>query len=570
MYPKPVVSLFSTVRDIERLRQIVVVLGRHGFGEIVQRTGLGGAVRRQGESEPPPPRSEATGIKVGTRIRMVLEDLGPSFVKLGQILSTRSDLIPADIIEELKLLQENALPLPFSDLRAQLEQELGAPVEEVYVDFDEQPLASASIAQVHRARLRVPERAGQDASPEVVVKIQRPGIKNIVERDIELLFILARAIDRSIPEARIYNPVGLVREFAQSMSAELNFNEEASHAARFAAAFHDRPEARFPLVYLEASARQVITLEFLPGKKLKHALESGYSGEAIAKTTLHVLLKQIFEDGFFHADPHPGNLLILGEPDAPVIGMIDLGLVGRLSPELRDKTIDLMVAAARQDARAVADALYSIGRPTKRIDRREYNSHVTGLAEKYLGKPLKEIEISALIRDIVQGALRFGLEIPPEFLMLIRTLMTVEGVGKEIYPDLDVLSETRPYFVSLLKARYSPERLGNEALRMVAKFSDTAGGMPEKLDEFMDELLRGNIVVKTSDGGLERASEILGRHIFSGLGMASLIGGGSLLVAGGAAPIPGWVMMGAAAAWGLIHAVRAFFRRRGPARRESR
>jgi ubiquinone biosynthesis protein len=557
-----VVSIFSTVRDIERLRQIVVVLGRHGFGEVVQRTGLGRAVRKQGESEPPPPHSVPANIKVGTRIRMVLEDLGPSFVKLGQILSTRSDLIPTDIIEELKLLQENAQPLPFSDLRGQLEQELGAPVEEVYAEFDEKPLASASIAQVHRAKLRVPE----GEAPEVVVKIQRPGIKNIVDRDIELLFILARALDRSIPESRIYNPVGLVREFATAMSSELNFNEEASHAARFSATFHDRPEARFPKVYPEASARNVITLEFLPGKKLGKAIESGYSGGAIAKTTLHVLLKQIFEDGFFHADPHPGNLLILGEPEAPVIGMIDLGLVGRLSPELRDKTIDLMVAAARQDARAVADALYAIGRPTKRIDRREYNNHVTGLAEKYLGKPLKEIEISALIRDIVQGALRFGLEIPPEFLMLIRTLMTVEGVGKEIYPDLDVLSETKPYFVHLLKARYSPERLGNDALRMVAKFSDTAGGMPEKLDELMDELLRGNLVVRTSDSGLREASEILGRHVFSGLGVASLIGGGSLLLSSGLAPIPGWIMIGAAAAWGLIHALRAFFRRRRPAR----
>lgn len=555
-----VVSLFATVRDIERLRQIVLVLGRHGFGEVVQRTGLGRAVRRQGESEPPPPRSDTASIKVGTRIRMVLEDLGPSFVKLGQILSTRSDLIPADIIEELKLLQENAQPLPFSELKPQLEQELGAPVEALYEDFDERPLASASIAQVHRARLKQTE--GQGPGPEVVVKIQRPGIKNIVERDLELLFILARALDRSIPEARIYNPVGLVREFARAMSAELNFNEEASHAARFADAFHDRGGARFPKVYPEASARQVVTLEFLPGQKLGKALESGYSGEAIAKTTLRVLLQQIFEDGFFHADPHPGNLLILGEPEAPIIGMIDLGLVGRLSPELRDKTIDLMVAAARQDARAVADALYAIGRPTKRVDRREYNEHVTGLAERYLGKPLKEIEVSALVRDIVQGALKFGLEIPPEFLMLIRTLMTVEGVGKEIYPDLDVLSETKPYFVTLLKARYSPERLGNEALRMVARFSDTAGGMPEKLDELMDELLRGNLTVKTSDGGLREASELLGRHVFSGLGVAALIGGGSLILASGAPSLPGWIMLGGAALWGLLHSFRAFLRRR--------
>ncbi len=567
------VSLVSTVRDIERLRQILLVLGRHGFGEVVQRAGLGRLARRSADgpasspsSSPLAPSSgdaslepegQAQPLKrpgVGVRLRLVLQDLGPSFVKLGQILSTRSDLIPADIIEELKILQDRVPPVDFEELREQVEGELGAPIDELFSNFSKEPLASASIAQVHRARL--PSAEG-GAPSEVVVKIQRPKIKAIVERDIELLYLLARAIERSIPESRIYSPVGLVTEFDRSMTAELDFTREADHAERFRRAFADDPRARFPAVYPQASAKRVLTLEYLPGKKVEDAVRAGYSGEALARTALQVIFKQVFEHGFFHADPHPGNLLILGAPDKPVLGMIDLGLVGRLSPQLRDKTVDLMVAAVRQDAQGVADALYAIGTPTRRIDRVKYDAEVTFLAERYLGKPLYQIEVSALIRDIAYGAVKYGLEIPPEFVMLGRTLMTVEGVGKELHPDLDVFSELRPFFIELVKQRYSPERLSSELLRSVSRFGETAGQMPMKVDEILDDLRRGTLVVNARDPDMPQATDLLGRRIFSGFTVAALITGGSLLVSSGMGALAGYVMLGAAGVWLLGHASRA-------------
>ena len=553
-------SLLSAVRDIERLRQVVLVLVRHGFGEVVERSGVGRLVLKA--SDPVPALGEgAARQSVGPRLRRVLEDLGPTFVKLGQILSTRPDLLGPDVVLELKKLQDQVPPVPFPELKAEVEAELGKSIEQTFVHFDETPLASASIAQVHRAQLLRPSTEGELEAQvdEVVVKIQRPKIKATVERDIELLYLLARAIEQGIPEARIYAPVALVRQFDRAMTAELDFVEEADHAERFRRAFEGRTDARFPKVYRDLSARTVLTLEFLDGKKPQAAVLDGHSGERIAKAALGVLFKQIFEDGFFHADPHPGNLLIMGTPEAPVLGMIDLGLVGRLSPQVRDKTVDLMVAAVRQDSQGVADALYSLATPTRRVNRDEYNADVTRRAEKYLGKPLKEISMAAMIRDLVTGAAAHGLEIPPEFLMLGRTMMTVEGVGKELYPDLDMFSECRPYFTQLVLRRFSPERLGSDALRTLSRLGGTASGLPAKVDEVLDELRRGGLAVRAHDPALPAVSELLGRRLFSGLTVAALILGGSLLIALRPASEPlGTVMLSGAGVWAAGHLVRSW------------
>ena len=559
------VGILSTVRDIDRLRQIVGVLVRHGFGEIVQRTGLGRLAKRPSlDTSDLTPSEDESDVGFGERLRLVLQDLGPSFVKLGQIMSTRPDVIPPEIIVELKKLQDDVPTIEFDELRGLVETELGAPINELFTEFDTEPLASASIAQVYRAKL---QRGPGEVPADVAVKVQRPNIQATIERDIELLYIVARAIERSIPESRIYAPVGLVQEFDRSMTSELDFTREADNAERFRRAFEDDPAAAFPEVHRDSSSRRVLTLEFITGYKPFDAVDEGYDAEKIAKTGLAVLFKQVFEHGFFHADPHPGNILIHGDPDDPIFGLIDLGLVGRLSPQMRDKTVDLMVAAVRQDSKAVADALYSIGTPTKRIDRAKYDAEVTFLAERYLGKPLKEIEISYLIRDIAGGAMKFGLEIPPEFLMLGRTLMTIEGVGKELHPELDVFSEVRPYFLQLIARRYSPERIGADAMRMIAQIGGTAQSLPSKLDNLLDDLGRGDLVIRVNDPELPRATELLGRRVFSGLTIAAMIGGGSVLIASGNGQIPGYIMLGGAVFWVLGHGSRAFWTNRAMKRR---
>ncbi|MFW6051186.1 MAG: ABC1 kinase family protein [Myxococcota bacterium] len=542
-------SLLNTVRDLDRLRQIVTVFGRHGFGEVAQRTGLGGLLK--GRATEPPPK-----VEVGQRIRLVLQDLGPSFIKLGQIVSTRPDLIPEDVIVELKKLQDEVPPEPFEPIKQQIEADLGATIEELFEDLQETPLASASIAQVHRARLRT-----ADGPADVVVKVQRPRVRSTVERDVDLLYWLAHAVERSMPETRVYQPVKLVSEFDRAVTAEMDFAIEADNAERFAKNFEGVPFVKFPKVYRQASSRRVLTLEYLDGKKVYAALDAGMSGEAIAKRAVEVIIKQIFEDGFFHADPHPGNVFIMGTDEDPVIAMIDLGLVGQLTPKMRDRTIDLMVAAVREDYRGIADALWAIGSPREKVDRDAFEAEVTMLAQKYIGKRLQDIEMSALIRDLVYGARKYDIEMPPDFVMVGKALMTVEGVGKEIYPELDVFEEVKPYFLRLMYQRYSPERVTQDAIRSLMRLSSAAGEMPLQMQEILDDLRKGAFRLQVRDVSLRDAADTLGRRIFTGIGVASLfvsaailIGQGYPYVGGGAAVLgAGWA--------GLHHAALFLIRR---------
>lgn len=515
-------SLLTTVRDLERLRQIVAVLARHGFGEVVTRTELGSLLPgRRGQEEVRRP------MPFGVRLRKVLEDLGPSFIKLGQIISTRRDLIPDDVIDELKKLQDEVPPEPFEVIRSQVERELGCSLEELFDGFDETPLASASIAQVHRARLRRP-----DGPLEVAVKVQRPKVREVMAGDVDLLYWLAKAIERSMPESRLYQPGKLVEEFDRSVCAELDFSLEADNHERFRRNFERSTHARFPNVFRDASGKRVLTLEYLPGKKVYDAAATGTSPELLAKRSVEIIVQQIFEDGFFHADPHPGNIIIMGEPEDPVIAMIDVGMVGRLTPKMRDRSVDLMIATVREDYPGIANALYAIGTPTRKIDREAYQAEVGSLAQRYLGKKLRDIDFGDLIGDLIYGARKYGIEIPADFLMLGKSLMTVEGIGKEIYPELDILEEMRPHFLRLLKERYSPERMSEDAIRGLRRLSGAAAELPMQVEEILEDLRRGAFTVRSEQLRLESAADRLGRQTFNGLVVGSLFLAGAILLSG--------------------------------------
>ena len=389
------------------------------------------------------------------------------------------------------------------------------------------------------------------------MKVQRPNVHNVMARDIDLLYWLAKAIVRSMPESHLYRPISLVEEFDRSVTAELDFSLEADNHERFTVNFAENPHAKFPKVYRGASAKRVLTLEYLEGQKVYAAERSGVSGELIAKRAIEIIVQQIFEDGFFHADPHPGNIIILGSEGAPVIGMVDVGMVGRLSPKMRDRVVDLVLAAVREDYRGLADALWAIGRPTRKVDRDAYDAEVAALAGRYLGKRLKEIDLGALIRDLVMGSRKFGLEVPSEFLMLGKSLMTVEGIGKEIYPELDLLDEVRPYFLRLLQQRYSPERMTEDAFRGLRRLGAAAGEMPLQVEEILEDLRKGAFTVRTQQAQLEAAAERLGRRAFSGLIVSALILAGAILLSreqywlGGSA-------LGAGALYALLHSARVW------------
>lgn len=516
------VSIVHAARDLGRVRDISKVLVRHGFGEIATRLGL-----RRKAPDDPSSETRVTG-SIGVRIRNVLEDLGPSFVKLGQIASTRSDVLPPEVVSELKKLLDDVPPVPAAAIRQRIESSLGAPVGELYESFDDLPLAAASVAQVHRATLRTPEGLAQ-----VVVKVQRPGIAETIASDLDLLHTFAALLERAIPESRTYSPVGLVQEFDRAIQSELDFTTEKENAERFRSNFRDFPGARFPIVYAAASSKHVLTLEFLDGLKIYDAIREGFAGRDLARLAMQIIVKQIFEDGFFHADPHPGNVLVLGSATRPEYALIDLGMVGRLGPRMRDLTVDLMVAAAREDYDAVADAMYALATPTKKVEMRAFRANVALLAEKYLRRNLRDIDLSALISDLIGTATRYGLEVPPDFVLVGKALITIEGVGKEIAPDFDIIEESRPLFLDLLRKRYSPQRIGNELLRRVERLSGATSQLPEQLQEVLEDLRLGRLAIRITDTEARDTSDRLGRRIFSALvTSACLLTGTALVIQG--------------------------------------
>ncbi len=533
-------TILSAVRDLDRLRQIVAVLVRHGFGEILMRTPLASLVSGKAESKG----------TLGERARLVIQDLGPSFVKLGQIVSTRPDLFPPETIVELKKLQDRVPAVSYDDIKKQVEGELGVTIEEAFESFDAMPLASASVGQVHRAKLK-----GEDGIVrDVVVKVQRPMIRQLIERDVELLYILAQAVERAIPESRLYAPVKMVEEFDRAIMAELDFGLEADHAIRFAKNFEGEANVRFPKIHRQVSGKRVLVMEFFDGKKVYDAVAQAFDADKITRAMLGVIIKSIFEDGFFHADPHPGNILILGQPDAPVIGLIDLGLVGRLTPQLRDKTVDLLVACIQEDHRGIADSLLAIGTPTRKVDRRAFEAEVTRLSEKYLGKQLVDIELSALLRDFVDGAQKYGIEIPPDFMMVGKAVATIEGVGKEIAPHFDLYEEMKPYFLRLMAQRYAPERMLPELLRSLSRISGAATEFPEQAQEILEDLRKGRLEIRTRDPEGAMPYDVLGRRLYSGLVVSGLMIGSANLFAANSIWLGGLFFVGGLV-WGGGHIV---------------
>lgn len=499
------VSIVHAARDIGRIRDISAVLVRHGFGEIASRLGI----RRKGDGDKDLSPPEAT---LAVRLRRVLEDLGPSFVKLGQIMSTRADLLPQEVLTELGKLQDSVPAVPFEAIRERIEQSLGRPLDEVFEDFDQTPLAAASIAQVHRAKLKT-----EEGLCDVAVKVQRPSIAETIASDVDLLHSLAALLERTVVESRIYSPIGLVQQFDRAVTSELDFTLEAENAVRFAQNFADRNNVLFPRVYRSASAKHVITLEYLDGCKINEAVQRGFSGMDLARIAMDLIIKQIFEDGFFHADPHPGNVLILGTPERPVYALIDLGMVGRLSPRMRDLTVDMMISAFRRDYDGVADSLYALATPARKVDMRSFRADVALLAERYMGKPLKDIELSSFVRDLIASGQRYGLEIPPDFLLVGKALMTIEGIGKQIAPDLDIMEEAQPYFMEIVRKRYSPERIGADLLRRVERLTGATSNLPDQLLEVLEDIRLGRLKLQTVDPSLRSSADYLGRRVFTAL-----------------------------------------------------
>jgi ubiquinone biosynthesis protein len=508
----------TTIRDVGRMRQIVEVCVRHGLGHVVEAWNLQDK-RIVGLLVDRAPVDDAAPHTMFERIAAALQDLGPTFVKLGQILSTRPDLIPQELCDQFKTLQDNVRPITLAEARAMVEAELGAEVWAQFEHFEETPLASASIAQVHTARLTTGE--------EVVVKIQRPGIGQTIESDLNILYFVAKKLEETVPEAKAFNPVSIAGEFEKAIKKELDFTTELRHAERFARNFADWPTVHIPAIHRSLSTSRVLVMERLHGVKITEAAAHGHDMPPIARETVRALFKMSFEDGFFHGDLHPGNIFILEDGR---IGFIDFGLVGRMTATMKDAMADLLLAVVRSDYEGVARSFYDISIRSGKVDFAAFEADTVDLMEQYFDNiTLSQVDFGGFLQGLVEGAIRHDVRVPPEYTMLFKALMTVEGIGKAVAPDLDLISECRPYVQQLVAERYGPERVLKATADTLNAFGRFARQFPITANEFLGAIDDGRLSVALYDPQQTERELAADRRLNRGALMALAVG---LLVCG--------------------------------------
>jgi ubiquinone biosynthesis protein len=466
------------VGDLPRITEIARVLAKHGFGHLVRQAGI----------ETPGDEAIDVRMPVGRRIRMVLTDLGPTFVKFGQVLSVRPDIVPRDVMIELQALQNEVPPAPFAAVRAILEEELGGTLEERFLTFDEAPIASASIAQVHRAVL-------QDGR-EVAVKVQRPDIERVIRSDVHILYTLARLVTGRIEIPGLYTPVGIVQEFETAIHMELDFVQEAKACEQFRDNFETSSDVQAPQVHSRWSTRRVLVMQLLPGKRISDLHRENVDGRAFMRKLIGSVYEQVFEHGFFHGDPHPGNLLLM--PDG-AIAFLDFGLTGRLTAEMQDTLINCFVGAVFQDAETVALSIYRAGATEERVDLKRFRSDIERLMTKYHGAKMSELKERASMVEFIETAARFKIRLPPEYAVLARMGSIIDGMATEFLPDVDIVEEVRPLAQKLLTKRFAPERMGTDALKLAQLAQIAVRDVPTQLGQLMLDLQRGNVQIATVD-----------------------------------------------------------------------
>ncbi len=485
-------ALITGAKEVARFREITRVFVTHGFGWVFAQLKLRRELQPDLEAADLT-RATLASPDTGKRLVAALTELGPTFVKLGQILSTRSDLLPESIIAELTTLQSNVDTLPFEDIEVQLIKDLGPDYRENFESLDETALASASIAQVHRATLK--------NGDEVALKIQRPGVRPKIESDLGILYAIAGWAEDAIDEAQAMDLRGIITGFTKSISQELDFKIEARNLERFERNFAEVEHVAFPKVYDELSSTEVLCMEFMRHLKFSEKIEAGDSSEKVVEVYFDAAYKMLFHDGFFHGDLHPGNVMML--PDGR-LGILDCGMVGRLSPAMKDKLIDILWAVLNEDLEAVARAFWALSIRHGHVDYQAFETDVIEIAERYIvGLPLSEIQIGTLFGEIVSGAAKHQVRMPTDFTMMFKAIITTEGMAKAIAPDLDPIELARPYIEQMVTQRYSPERIKQQALADFGVFSRMFRSLPNSVPDLIDELRGGKVALGLTPGTLE-------------------------------------------------------------------
>jgi len=562
-----VLSRFSikySLAQVARARHIANVLIHNGLGFLVEKSGLTRFVSRWRAKARPD--SSAAMLSVPERVRRTLEELGPTYIKLGQILSTRPDILPRDYIVELSKLLDAAPPVPVSEVRKTIEDELGVPVECLFADFDATPIASASIGQAHRAILH--------DGTHVVIKVQRPDIEGTIRADLALLLTQARFLEARSEMLRDYGLVDIIEEFSQSLRDELDYTSEGRNADTLRAALKGNESIVIPTVYWDLTTRRVITLADLEGielSKIDRLKAEGYDLSAIAKQITRVYLSMIFEQGVFHADPHPANILVCNGR----IGLVDFGVVGYLPPHIKKDLGDLFAALVQQDADELVYIIMRMGAASLSIDRQALTHDIQRLLARYYNVSLESLPIADFLEEVMGVSFSHHVRLPPGLALLSRTLMVLEGVALSLDPSFVVTEFVEPFALKLIKERVSIKQTVLESVKTLREIEQVLGVLPRRVDVVSEQLERGQMTVgidiRRLNQALRKLDAIANRLSFSVI-VAAIIVGSALILAGGenaavfrlpftdvTLPIPqiGFVMAGLLGAWLLFSIVRS-------------
>lgn len=514
------------IRSIRRYRNILGILIKYGFGHVVEQLNinyyleLGRKIVTLGTAP-----KEIERLTQPERLRLAMEELGPTFIKLGQILSTRPDVLPREYVEEFGKLQDKIPSIPLADVLAQVEKELGGPAAEFFAEFSSEPLAAASIAQVHRGRLLSGE--------EVVIKVQRPGIEGTVETDLDILAGLAYLVENHIPQSDIYDPVGVVKEFRRTIKREMDFTREGRTIDRFAANFTGDATVYTPRVYWEYTSQRVLTMEYVAGIKISQLYDlqgTDYDRKAIARIGATAILRQVLVHGLFHGDPHPGNLFVL--PDNTVC-FIDYGMVGRLDDDLKFLLVDLLVGVLQRDVdRIIALLLYS-NDLSDEVDLKGLKRDLSEFIDTYYELDLSQINAGKLLTEFVEILTSYRIRFNPDLMLLAKALITIEGIGRQLDPEFNMIGHLRPFMEKIVRDRVSPSALGKELLRVTQSYGALAKTLPRDIKEFINRINRNKFKIDLEHRGLEKLITDLdkssNRISFSML-IAALIIGSSLIM----------------------------------------
>jgi ubiquinone biosynthesis protein len=463
---------------------------------------------------------------------MALEELGPTYIKLGQTLSTRPDLVPVDLVQELSKLQDDVPPRPFSEVKNILEAELDSPHEKFFDFFDETPLASASIGQLHKARLKDGE--------EVAVKVQHSGIREIIEVDLEIMLHLATLMEHNIEEISLHRPVKIVEEFARTLEKEIDYTIEALNLERFARQFLDDSTIYIPKVFRNLTTARVLTMEYIDGIKVSEidrAEMIGLDKKIVNARGVDLFLRQVFDHGYFHADPHPGNIFVLPNN---VICLLDFGMVGIIDRNTREDFVDLIDSVVHQDESKVTQVLLKITSQDSEPDIRFLEREVAEFMGQHLYKPLKDIEIGKLLQNLFEVTSRHRLRIPPDIFLMMKAFGIVEGVALMLDPDFNMITKITPFIEQVKRARFYPDRIANDVIRLASEMLQFIQQFPKDILEIARLVRQQKLSFKLEHRGLETMlstyDQISNRISFS-IVIAALIIGSALIVISNIPPL---------------------------------